>query len=68
VKGIHAMFIVRGDPRAYNLPSKPEVPTIYLKEGWKSSALGAGILLAGALAAFLTSPKQRTSKRGRNRR
>ena len=25
VKGLHAMFIVRGDPRQYNLPPKPEV-------------------------------------------
>lgn len=58
VKGIHAMFIVRGDPRMYNLPPKPEVPTIYLKDAWRASALGAGILLAGALAAFLSSPKK----------
>ena len=27
--GIHALFIVRGDPRQYNLPPNPEVPTIY---------------------------------------
>src|SRR6266567_4175616 len=36
VGGTHAMFIVRGDPRSYNLPPKPEVPTIYLKKGWTS--------------------------------
>jgi formate dehydrogenase iron-sulfur subunit len=65
VKGIHAMFIVRGDPRAYNLPPKPEVPTIYTRDGWRASALGAGILVAGALAAFLTSPKQRSVRRSR---
>jgi formate dehydrogenase iron-sulfur subunit len=63
VKGIHAMFIVRGDPRSYNLPPKPEVPTIYTRDGWRASALGAGILVAGALAAFLTSPKQRARSR-----
>ena len=28
VGGTHAMFIVRGDPRTYNLPPKPEVPTV----------------------------------------
>jgi len=55
VKGIHAFFIVRGDERSYNLPPKPEVPTIYLKDGWKSSAFGAGMLLAGSLLAFLTA-------------
>ncbi|HET7205053.1 MAG TPA: 4Fe-4S dicluster domain-containing protein [Terriglobales bacterium] len=54
VGGIHAMFIVRGDPRAYNLPPKPEVPTIYLKKGWTSAALAAGFLLGGTLLAFLT--------------
>jgi formate dehydrogenase iron-sulfur subunit len=47
------MFIVRGDPRAYNLPPKPEVPTIYLKKAWRSSAIGALMLLGGAIAAFL---------------
>src|SRR5207253_3221351 len=46
VRGTHAMFIVRGDPRSYNLPPKPEVPTIYLKKGWTSSAIGSGLLLA----------------------
>ena len=31
VGGIHAFFIVRGDPRQYNLPPNPEVPTTYLQ-------------------------------------
>jgi formate dehydrogenase iron-sulfur subunit len=53
VKGIHAMFLLRGDPRTYNLPPKPEVPTIYNRKGWTSSAIGAGALLAGAMLAFL---------------
>jgi len=53
VGGTHAMFIVRGDPRAYNLPPKPEVPTIYLKKGWRGSALGAMLLLGGTMLAFL---------------
>ena len=53
VGGTHAMFIVRGDPRSYNLPPKPEVPTIYLKKGWTSSAIGAALLLGGTLLAFL---------------
>jgi formate dehydrogenase iron-sulfur subunit len=47
------MFIVRGDPKQYNLPPNPEVPTQYLKDGWTSAAIGAGILLAGSLFAFL---------------
>jgi len=53
VGGIHALFLVRGDPRSYNLPPKPEIPTIYTSAGWKSSALAAGLVLAGSLLAFL---------------
>jgi len=59
VGGTHAMFIVRGDPRAYNLPPSPEVPTVYLKKAWRSSAIGALMLLGGALAAFLADGNRR---------
>ena len=65
VKGLHALFIVRGDPRQYNLPPKPEVPTEYLRAGWTASAIGSGLLLAGALAAFLTSPGPGARRRER---
>ena len=54
VGGTHATFIVRGDPRTYNLPPKPEVPTTYLKKAWTSSAIAAGLLLAGSVIAFLS--------------
>jgi formate dehydrogenase iron-sulfur subunit len=54
VGGIHALFIIRGDAKAYNLPPQPEVPTIYLKKAWTSSAVAAGLLLGGALLAFFT--------------
>ncbi|HET9364157.1 MAG TPA: 4Fe-4S dicluster domain-containing protein [Candidatus Angelobacter sp.] len=63
VGGIHAFFIVRGDPKQYNLPPKPEVPTVYLRDGWKASAIGSGLLVAGALLAFLSSPKKGRSGR-----
>jgi formate dehydrogenase iron-sulfur subunit len=53
VSGIHALFITRGDPERYNLPPQPEVPTVYLKKGWTSAAIGAGLLVAGVFAAFL---------------
>ncbi|HET7185021.1 MAG TPA: 4Fe-4S dicluster domain-containing protein [Terriglobales bacterium] len=66
VKGLHAFFLVRGDPRAYNLPPKPEVPTIYLKEGWRAAAKGAAMLLAGATLAFAAG--RNGSKRKRSRR
>jgi len=58
VGGTHAMFILRGDPRAYNLPPTPEVPTVYLKKSWASSALAAGLLLGGTLLAFLTDGRE----------
>lgn len=53
VDGIHAFFITRGDPRQYNLPPQPEIPTIYAERGWKSAAIGAGVLAVGTLLAFL---------------
>ena len=53
VGGLHAIFIVRGDPATYNLPPDPEVPTVYLKDGWTSSAIASGLFLAGAVLAFL---------------
>jgi formate dehydrogenase iron-sulfur subunit len=58
VGGLHAFFILRGDPRQYNLPPKPEVPTSYLKDGWRSSAVAAGLLLVGSVFAFLGSAKR----------
>jgi formate dehydrogenase iron-sulfur subunit len=55
VGGIHALFIVRGDPRTYNLPPKPEVPTTYLKKGWMSAGIAAAAMVAGAFLAFTGS-------------
>lgn len=53
VNGTHAIFIVRGDQKMYNLPPNPEVPTTYLRTGWTSAAIAAGAMLAGTLIAFL---------------
>jgi formate dehydrogenase iron-sulfur subunit len=53
VKGIHSLFLLRGDPRTYNLPPNPEVPTTYLKKGWQSAAVAAGAVLGATLLAFL---------------
>ena len=55
VGGTHALFIVRGDPRAYNLPPEPVVPTMYLGSGWRAAAFGAGALVATTLFAFFGS-------------
>jgi formate dehydrogenase iron-sulfur subunit len=57
VGGIHAMFIVRGDPRTYNLPPNPEVPTVYLRGAWTSAAATAALIVGGTLAAFLGTRK-----------
>jgi len=53
VGGTHAMFILRGEGRTFNLPPAPEVPTVHLKKSWTASALAAGLLLGGTLLAFL---------------
>jgi formate dehydrogenase iron-sulfur subunit len=52
VGGTHAMFIFRGTPGEYNLPSAPEVPTVHLRAGWKSAAVAAGLMLFGTALAF----------------
>ena len=52
VKGIHAFFMILGEPEAYGLPPKPQVPTIHLRASWTAAfatALGA---LGLSLAAF----------------
>lgn len=53
VKGTHSIFIVRGDPIAYNLPPAPDVPTVHLRKGWTAAAVAAGMLLTGTVLAFL---------------
>src|SRR5438105_1165632 len=68
VKGLHAFFIVRGDPKTYNLPPKPEVPTIYTRDGWRASALGSALLVGGALLAFLASSNSNSKDRGNGTR
>lgn len=67
VGGIHAFFLLRGDPRTYNLPPRPEVPTVYQKKGWTSSAIAAGLLLAGSALAFMGNGS-RNKQNGRPRR
>jgi formate dehydrogenase iron-sulfur subunit len=52
VGGTHAFFIVRGDPRNYNLPPKPEVPTTLLHQSWSAAAVAAGAMVGLSLIAF----------------
>ncbi len=53
VGGIHSLFLIRGKPETYNLPPRPEVPTIYLRDAWKSAAVEAFVMVAGVAASFL---------------
>ena len=59
VKGIHSLFLIRGEPETYNLPPRPEVPTVYLKEGWRSAAIQGLTLLAGVALSFLAARAKR---------
>lgn len=56
VGGTHAIFLVRGDQRDFNLPAAPEVPTIHLRDGWRSAALAAVAIVAVAFASFSLLP------------
>ena len=55
VRGIHAFFLILGEPEAYGLPPKPQIPTIYLKSAWTSAfatAIGSFIATLLAFAFF----------------
>ena len=52
VGGVHAMFVILGEPENYNLPPAPEVPTSYLKSAWTSALLSAAIAFVIACVAF----------------
>ena len=52
VRGIHAFFLLLGEPEAYGLPAKPQVPTIYLRSAWTAAIATAICSLLAALAAF----------------
>ena len=55
VGGIHAFFLVRGDPKTFNLPPAPEVPTVHLKSAWAAAAAAAAGILLACAAAFRAS-------------
>jgi formate dehydrogenase iron-sulfur subunit len=46
VGGTHAMFVILGDPEAYNFPPAPEVPTVLITSAWT-------VTLITALAAVI---------------
>lgn len=64
VGGTHSIFLVRGDPREYNLPSNPLLPTHLLRPAWTAAAFAAGTIALGALAAFFAiAPRDRAGGR-----
>ena len=52
VGGIHAFFLLLGEPELYGLPPSPEVPTVRLRGAWMAAAATAALALAGCLLAF----------------
>jgi len=55
VRGIHAFFLILGEPEAYGLPTKPQVPTIYLKSAWVAAFATAVASMIATLLAFAFS-------------
>jgi len=53
VGGLHAFFLLLGEPEAYGLPPKPQVPTIYLRSGWTSAFVTAIAALLFVFTAFV---------------
>ena len=52
VRGIHAFFLILGEPEAYGLPPKPQIPTIYLKSAWTAAFATAIASIVATLVAF----------------
>jgi formate dehydrogenase iron-sulfur subunit len=52
VRGVHALFILLGDPEPYGLPPRPESPTVHLESAWLSAFLCAVAALALTFGAF----------------
>jgi len=52
VGGVHAFFVILGQPENYNLPPAPEAPGFYLKSTWTAAIVSAAIAFAIVCAAF----------------
>lgn len=49
VGGTHAIFLVRGDVKAFGLPANPQVPTRLLGAAWTSAAIAAALIVVLSL-------------------
>lgn len=52
VQGVHAFFVILGEPENYNLPPAPEVPTTYLKSAWTSALVCSAVAFGIICLAF----------------
>ena len=53
VGGFGAFFLLLDEPEVYGLPPDPVVPTAHLPRLWKQTALAAGAVVVGVLAALV---------------
>ncbi len=52
VRGLHAFFLLLGAPENYNLPPRPEAPTLYVRAAYASVVATAALAAAAVLAVF----------------
>jgi formate dehydrogenase iron-sulfur subunit len=52
VGGLNCFFLLVDEPEVYGLPSKPELPSKNVAEGFGLSALTAALVAAGSVVAF----------------
>jgi formate dehydrogenase iron-sulfur subunit len=52
VRGLHAFFLILGEPDAYGLPPKPQIPTIYLKASWTAAFVTGAAAILAVITAF----------------
>jgi formate dehydrogenase iron-sulfur subunit len=52
VGGTHAMFVILGQPEAYNFPPAPEVPTVHIKSAWTAALIAALVAVMVVCLAF----------------
>jgi formate dehydrogenase iron-sulfur subunit len=52
VGGTHAMFVILGQPEAYNFPPAPEVPTVHIQSAWTATLVTALVAVLVVCVAF----------------
>jgi formate dehydrogenase iron-sulfur subunit len=52
IGGTHAMFVILGEPEAYNFPPAPQVPTVHLKLAWTAALVAALVVVLVVCVAF----------------